>query len=102
MHRQRHNIWHLIVGISGLSVLGWFINSMTPDSIPTIALFMFILSVTVFFSSLFLLKIVRRAALVTLGVLVWLILRLLGLREFWYPLLLIPCLISLEMLFQKR
>jgi hypothetical protein len=33
---------------------------------------------------------------------VWLGLRLLGLRELWYPLLLIPCLISLEILFQRR
>jgi hypothetical protein len=29
-------------------------------------------------------------------------LRMFGLRELWYPLLLIPCLISLEILFNKR
>jgi hypothetical protein len=65
-------------------------------------LFFAILSVTVFFSSLFILKIVRRAILVTLGVVIWLLLRFLGLRDWYYPVLLIPVLVSLEMLFQKR
>ena len=92
----------LIVGISGLCLLGWFVNTFQPENILLLVLFFVIIAATVFFSSLFLFKIVRRAVLVTLGVVVWLILRLFGLREFWYPLLLIPCLISLEILFQKR
>jgi len=86
----------------GLSVLGWFGNTFPPENILSLVLFFLIIAATAFFSSLFLFKIVRRAVLVTLGVIIWLILRLLGLRELWYPLLLIPCLISLEILFQKR
>ena len=95
-------MWYLIAGISGLSVLGWFVNTFPPENILSLVLFFLIIAATTFFSSLFILKIVRRAVLVTLGVIVWLTLRLLGLRELWYPLLLIPCLISLEILFQKR
>ncbi len=92
----------LILGISGVSLLGWFVNTYTPDSLFRLVLFFLIIAATVFFTSLFFLKIVRRAALVTLGVGIWLFLRLLGLREIWYLLLLIPCLISLEILLRKR
>ncbi len=95
-------MWCLILGITGLSVLGWFVNTFPPENILLLVLFFLIIAATAFFSSFFLLKIVRRAVLVTLGVVIWLILRLLGLRELWYPLLLVPCLISLEILFQKR
>jgi len=102
MDRPKRNILWLIFGICGLSVLGWFINTFPPDNILLLILFFVIIAATTFFSSLFLFKIVRRAVLVTLGVVVWLTLRLLGLRELWYPLLLIPCLVSLEILFQKR
>ena len=95
-------MWSLIAGISGLSLLGWFINTVTPDSAWTIVLFFVIIGATTFFCSLFIFKILRRAVLVTLGVTVWLLLRLLGLRDWYYPVLLIPVLISLEVLFQNR
>jgi hypothetical protein len=102
MDRPKWNILWLIVGVCGVSVLGWFVNTFPPENILFLVLFFVIIATTVFFSSLFIFKIVRRAVLVTLGVVVWLTLRLLGLRELWYPLLLIPCLISLEILFQRR
>ncbi|MCX6791783.1 MAG: hypothetical protein NT149_01980 [Candidatus Gottesmanbacteria bacterium] len=102
MDRPKRNILWLILGICGLSVLGWLVNTFPPENIPLLILFFVIIAGTVFFSSLFLFKIVRRAVLMTIGVVVWFTLRLLGLRELWYPLLLIPCLISLEILFQKR
>jgi len=95
-------MWYAILGISGLSLLGWYANTFGPDSFLRLVLFFVIVGLTTFFSSLFFLKIVRRAALVTLGVLVWLVLRLFGLREIWYPMLLVLCLISLEILLQKR
>ncbi len=102
MDRPKRNILWLILGICGLSLLGWFINTYQPENIFLLVLFFLIIAGTVFFSSLFLFKIVRRAILVTLGVIVWLTLRMFGLRDLWYPLLLIPCLISLEILFNKR
>ena len=92
----------LIVGISGLCLLGWFINTFQPVNITLLIIFFLMISTITFFSSLFVLKIVRRSVLVTLGIVVWLLLRMFGLREIWYPLLLLPCLISLEILFQKR
>jgi len=100
--RSTRNIWWLILGISGLSVLGWFINTFSPDSVQMITLFFVIIAATAFFSSLFVFKIVRRAVLVTMGVVVWLVLRLVGLRDWYYPILLIPILISLEILLEKR
>ena len=102
MDRPKRNIRELITGVCGLSLLGWFINTFTPDSLLLLTFFFLIIGATTFFFSLFLLKIVRRAVLVTLGVLMWLLLRLLGLREYYYPLLLIPVLISLEVLFRNR
>lgn len=95
-------MWSLIAGISGLSLLGWFINTFTPDTVFKIAFFFFIIGATTFFCSLFIFKILRRAVLITLGVVVWLLLRMLGLRDWYYPVLLIPILISLEVLFQNR
>jgi hypothetical protein len=94
-------LW-LILGISCLSILGWFVNTFQPENLLLLTFFFVIVAATTFCISLFLFKIVRRAILVTIGVLVWFALRLLGLRELWYPLLLILCLISLEILFQKR
>lgn len=102
MDRPKRNMLWLILGMCGLSVLGWFSNTFPPENMLLLILFFVIITATTFFSSLFLFKIVRRSLLVTIGVAVWLGLRLLGLRELWYPLLLIPCLISLEILFQKR
>lgn len=102
MHRPKRNILWLILGMCGLSILGWFVNTFPPENVLLLILFFVIIAATSFFFSLFLFKIVRRAVLVTAGVIVWLTLRFLGLRNLWYPLLLIPCLISLEILFQKR
>ena len=102
MERPKRNIWWLVVAVCGLSVLGWFINSFSPDNFMFALLFFIIIGVTTFFASLFLLKIVRRAILLTMGVLIWLFLRLLGLRDFYYPLLLVPVLISLEILLRSR
>ena len=102
MDRPKRNVLWLILGICGLSVLGWFVNTFQPENILLLILFFIIIAAVTFFSSLFLFKIVRRAVLVTIGVVIWLLLRLLGLRDWYYPVLLIPCLISLEILFQKR
>lgn len=95
-------MWPLILAISGLSILGWFVNTFTPDTFFRMAFFFLIAAITTFFFSLSILKIVRRAVLVALGVVILLLLRFLGLRDWYYPILLIPVLISLEILLQKR
>lgn len=91
-----------VVGISGLSLLGWYVNTYPSDSLVRILLFFAILGVTTFFTSFFLLKNRKRAVLITLGVIVLFLLRLIGLRNWYYPALLLPVLISLEILFQTR
>lgn len=90
-------MWFIIT-ISGLSILGWFVNTYPPNSFLRIAIFFLLIGATTFFTSLYLLKIVRRAALLTLGVVIWLLLRFLDLRDWYYPALLLPILISLDIL----
>ncbi len=90
-----YTMWYMVAGISGLSALGWLVNSTEPTA-ATIGAFFIIIAAAAFFFSLAVFKIVRRAALVTFGVIIWLLLRAFGLREWYYPALLIPVLISLE------
>lgn len=92
----------IAIVVTAVSTLAWFINSYTPDSWQRIGIF-FIL-ITIILSSLLipLLNNVRRIFLVTGGVIILLLLRLLGLREIIYPLLLIACLVSLDLLLRKR
>lgn len=98
MSRQR-NIWHLILGISGLSSLGWFINSFSPNSWQKISFFFFLVFLSSILISQYLLRNLRRAFLVSTGLTVFLILRALDLRSPLYIVLLLACLISLELHF---
>src|SRR5947207_13453525 len=98
MYKTNRNIWFLILGISGVSMLGWFVHTFSPENILFIALFFIIIATATFFCSLFIVKTVRRAFLLTLGVLLFLLLRLFGLRDWYYIILLIACLVSLELL----
>lgn len=92
----------IVIVVTAVSTLAWFVNSYTPDSWQRIGIF-FIL-ITIILSSLLipLLNNVRRVLLVTGGVLILLLLRLLGLREIIYPLLLAATLLSLELMLRKR
>ena len=88
MHRPHRSIWLLIVGISGISGLAWFANTYTPDSWQMIViLFTFIATIIRAPSSTS--NNVRHILLITGGLLILLFLRLLGLREIIYPLLLL-------------
>lgn len=100
-HRRRDIRW-LLVGISGLSALGWLINSQNPENPVALILFFLILFVTFFSLTQILTNIVRRSLLVGGGVVGFMLLRLIGLREPWYALLLVAALVSLELSFQKR
>lgn len=102
MHRPRRSVWWLIVGISGVSVLAWFANTYTPDSWQNIALFLALITVIVASLLLSFLNNVRHVLLITGGVLIVFSLRLLGLREIIYPLLLTATLLSLELMLRKR
>ncbi len=102
MRRRRRNIGSLAFGLVGFAVLGWFIITFEPTSWQKIAVFFFILFLSSIFVSQYLLKNTRRALLISVGLTVFLLLRLLNLREPIYLILLITTIASLEVLFQKR
>lgn len=102
MHRSHRSIWWLIIGISGVSALAWFANTYTPDSWQRITLFFALITIISTSLLLYFLNNVRHIFLITGGMLILLLLRLLGLREIIYPLLLIASLLSLELMLRKR
>ncbi len=102
MTKPTRNIWWLILGISGLSTLGWFTNSFEPTGFLSIGLFLLIIWFSMYSLALFLFSIKRRALLLSLGITIWLILRLLGLRELYYGILLLLVILSLEKLLQHE
>lgn len=97
----QRSVWWLIIGVTGISALAWFTNTYTPDSWQRIAIFfsLFTLIITSLFFSF--LNNVRHILLITGGLLILLLLRLLGLREIIYPLLLLASLLSLELMLRK-
>lgn len=98
MRHTPRNPWWLVLGISGISSIAWFVNTYPPDSLMRIASFFLLFFGTSFFLSRFLINNVRRALLLSLGLTVFFLLRLLGLREPIYIVLLFITLISLEVL----
>lgn len=102
MHRQPRNSWWLFIGLISISVLGWFTNTFTPKNLFIQIIFFFIILATTTSLSLYLLNNVRRALWVGLGVIGFLLLRYVGLREPWYVVLLVASFLSLELFFQKR
>lgn len=102
MRQKRRNSWFLLFGLIGLSGLGWYVNNVAPNSFQALLIFF----VTFFLSSslilLYFLNNVRRGLLLSVGIVTYLLLRLLNLREPLYVLLLIACLASLELYFKKR
>jgi hypothetical protein len=99
---QPRDIKWLLLGITGICSLGWLTNTQDPNYLFSLITFFLILSITVYSITLFTTNIVRHGLLVGSGVLVLFILRLLGLRDWYYIMLLAVCLISLELYFQKR
>lgn len=102
MRQKRRNSWFLLFGLIGLSGLGWYVNNVAPNSFQALLIFF----VTFFLSSslilLYFLNNVRRGLLLSVGIVTYLLLRLLNLREPLYVLLLIASLASLELYFKKR
>lgn len=102
MRYPRRSVWWLIAGISGISALAWFANTYTPDSWQMIALFFTLITAILTSFLLYFLNNVRHFLLITGGLLVFFFLRLLGLREIIYPLLLVATLLSIELVLRKR
>src|SRR3989304_8887565 len=102
MRQKPRNVWWLIVGVPGLSALGWLINSYPPTSHVILISFFVFLFISVFYTLLYLLNNVRRATLGALGLVLLLLLRYFQLRHPLYLILLVACLTSLEALARKR
>ncbi len=100
-HKPR-NIWWLFLAIVGISSLGWFINTFSPNSWQFVVIFLLIFFVTSFWTLLYCFNNVRRAFFVSIGFTIIMALRYLQLREPQYIMLLIATLLSLELYFQKR
>ena len=100
--RQPRNIWWLIVAMCGLSALAWFVNTYSPNSWQFLFVFFSLVCFTSLFFLFYLLNNVRRSVLVSLGIILYLLLRYLNLRESIYLILLLTSLISLEVFLKKR
>lgn len=101
MEKPKRNLLWLFMGLAGIGLLGWFINAFSPNSVQLLLTFFSIITATVFFLSLFVLRQLRYAILTTLGIFAWLVLRFFGLREVYYGILLVAILVSLEVLLRK-
>ncbi len=100
--RRPRNAWWLLLGLIGISTIAWFVSTYPPEQPLHLVVFFLTMFLSSFFLFLFLLNNVRRSALVSLGVVLFLILRYLKLREPYYVVLLIASLISLEIALRKR
>lgn len=102
MTRRPRNQRFFLAGIIGLAATTWFINRFEPTGIRSLILFFLLLFLTSSGLLTYLFNNVRRGALGGIGVVVALLLRLWGLHDPIYLILLIACLISVELLFSKK
>ncbi len=102
MRDKSRNPWWLVLGISGISVIAWFVNTYPPDSIRQIAIFFLLFFLVTYLINFSLLNNVRRAFLLSCFLAILLLLRMLNLREPLYPGLLVITLISLEVLLGSK
>lgn len=100
--KKERNVWWLIAGVSGISLLAWFINTYNPDTYIRHAEFFLLLFFSVTSLSIFVIGSMRRAVFVGIGLIIFLLLRLIGLREPLYPILLTVSLVSLELYLNKQ
>ena len=101
MKKQSGNIVWLINAVLGIGALGLIVNTANPSNSVSVILFICTVVIILYSLSYYLPMVVYRSFLVSGGIGGLLLLRYIGLREPVYVLLLICCLISLELLFQK-
>lgn len=102
MHAVDRDFRWALVGVSGISILGYFIHSFTPDTPLLISLFFAIIAMTTFGWMFFIIPVKRVAILTTIFVFLFLFLRLINLRHPLYVVLLAVFFISLEVIRHKR
>ena len=82
--------------------LAWFINSVSPDILWMQAIFYAILGIITFCLSMFIFASKKEAVLISLGTIVYFLLRSLNLRHPLYLILLIAVLYSTSVYYNKR
>jgi hypothetical protein len=91
----------LLVGLATVGAVGWLVNSTVPTTL-TIGVFFLLVFISVVVLMSFILNNKRVAALISLGAVMVLLLRLLGLRSPLYLVLLLVVMGSLELTWKKR
>jgi len=92
--------WFLasLIFISGL---GAYVNLLSPQSTIAVAGLLLIIAGIIFCCGMFLTKSIRRALLYATGVIIYLTLRFIGLREWYFPLLLSITVLSTDAYFTR-
>jgi hypothetical protein len=92
----------MLVAITALSTLAWFVNTYAPETPKTLAIFFVLFTTFILSAGRIFIKQARIAWLLALGLTMFLLLRLIGLRDLLYTGLLIASLLSIELYLKKR
>lgn len=92
----------LFIGLSGLIATAAYVNIIAPDSLVSLLGFFVILGVASTSLGIYLFRHTRHAWLVSGGIVLYLILRLIGLKQPLYAVLLIASIIALEFLWKEQ
>lgn len=104
MERQKkeRNPALLFIGLSLLIITAAYINVTPPASLISLIGFFLLLSIVSTTLGFYLFHHMRHAVILSVGIIIWLILRLIGLRHPLYTVLLIASIIALEYLWKDQ
>lgn len=102
MHTTQRNITWLFMGFGSMCVLGWLVNTTSPNGWPTILALFSLITVATYALAMFILNHSRRAGFITIGVVAFFLMRMAHLRQPLYSILLVAALLSLELTSKKR
>ncbi len=98
--KKERNPLILFLGLTGLIVMSAYVNIFPPDSLTHILIFLVILAVSLGLLCSYVFRKTRHTVLITLGVMLYLVLRYFGLRHPLYAVLLFASIIALEYLWK--
>lgn len=99
---RERNINYLIFSVVGLCALASFISIVPPDTIAIQGIFYAVLGIILFCLSMFVFASKQEAIIITIGGIVYFLLRFLNLRHPLYLILLIACCISIQIMISKK
>lgn len=92
----------LFMGITGIIVTATYVNVTSPSSLLFVSGFFGLFFFSFLALGLYIFPKKRHAILLALAVTLFFVLRLLGLRQFWYTGLLIASVVALEILWKEH